>query len=225
MAQLYDTSFTQVQAHKTYDAILNAADATWTDNQRYTSYIAWRFTWDEDQYRGVPSRVVDLKGRKLTDFRDSSTAWSDNAILCLYDFFTNSRFGLGVATTDIDTASWTTAANYFDTKGWSFNYVTGSDSNPWSTVLDMLQHFRGSISWFDGKYYLLIADINDESSVMTITDAHIVQDGSGKAQLRVIQPSRFNKPKGIRVTYSDKERNYVDDDILIGDENGRYSQS
>lgn len=213
--KFYSGSSTQ-----TYDTVINAADGNWTENQRYTSYIRWKFTWDEDQYRGVPNRFLDLKGKKILDFRDDTTAWSQNAVLALYDFFTNDRYGLGVDVNYIDITSWTTAANYFDDKDWLFNYVTLNNSNPWGVVQDMLQHFRGSISWFDGKYFLLIADINEESSVMTINDKHIVQDSSGRAQIRLVQPSRFNKPKGVRVTFNDKEKSYVKDDILIGDESG-----
>ena len=218
--QFYPGSDTQ-----TYDTVLNTADSNWTDNQRYTSYMRWHFTWDENQYRGIPNRIVDLKGRKVLDFRDDTTAWSQNAVLCLYDFFTNDRYGLGVdATTYIDITSWTTAANYFDDKGWLFNYVTNSEKNSWAVAQDIVRHFRGSISWFDGKYYLLIADINEESSVMTLEDKHVVQSGDGKAQIRIVQPSRFDKPKGVRVTFRDKEKDYTSDDILIGDESGVVSQ-
>ena len=218
--QFYPGSDTQ-----TYDTVLNTADSNWIDNQRYTSYIRWYFSWDEDKYRGIPTRLLDLKGRKVLDFRDDTTTWSQNAVLCLYDYFTSDRYGLGVdATANIDITSWTTAANYFDSKGWLFNYATQDNSNSWAVAQDMMRHFRGSISWFDGKYYLLIADINEESSVMTLEDKHINQSGDGKAQIRIVQPSRFDKPKGVRVTFSDKDKNYIKDDILIGNESGVVSQ-
>lgn len=213
--QFYSGSSTQ-----TYDTALNAVDSNWTDNQRYTSYIRWKFTWDENLYRGVPSRVLDFKGKKILDFRNSTTAWSQNAVLALYDFFTEEEYGLGVNSDYIDETSWTTAANYFDTKGWLFNYVVQGSKNSWAIAQDMMKHFRAAISWFDGKYYLLIADINEESSVMTIEDKHIVQDGEGRAQIRLVQPSRFDKPNGLRVTFNDKEKEYVKDDVLIGDESG-----
>ena len=220
-----DYQFYSGTSNQTYDTVLNAADSNWTDNMRYTSYIRWKFTWDEDQYRGIPSRIVDLKGKKLYDFRDESTAWSQNPVLALYDFMTDEEYGLNIdSTSHIDIISWTTAANYVDNKGWLFNYSMGGSSNSWATAQDIMAHFRASVSWFDGKYYLLIADINEESSVMTITDDHIVQDGEGRAQIRIIQPSRFNKPKGIRVKFIDKDKEYTEDDVLIGDESGVVQQ-
>jgi len=215
--QFYSGSSTQ-----TYDTDLNTADSNWTDNQRFTSYIRWKFTWDEDQYRGIPSRILDFKGKKVDDFRDSTAVieWTQNAVLCLYDYFTDEEYGLDVDSNYIDETSWTTAANYFDSKGWLFNYVVQGSKNSWSIVQDMMKHFRGSISWFDGKYYLLIADINEESSVMTIEDKHIVQDGEGRAQIRLVQPNRFDKPKGLRATFNNKDKDYTSDDVLVGEEGG-----
>jgi len=215
--QFYSGSSTQ-----TYDTTINAVNSDYTDNMRHTCYIRWYFQHDKDLYvAGKPTRLLELKGKKVLDFRDDTTAWSDNGILCLYDFFINDRYGLKGCTADqIDITSWTVAANYFDSKGWSFNYITSGNKNTWIVAQDIMTHFRCNISWFDGKYYLLIADLNEESSVMTIEDKHIVQDESGKAEIRLTQPNRFNKPKGLKVKFIDKDKSYTEDTILIGEESG-----
>lgn len=215
--QFYSGSSTQ-----TYDTTINSIKPTYTDNMRYTSYIRWSIEFDKDLFvSGKPTRLLELKGRKVYDFRNQTTAWSQNGVLCLYDFFTNNRYGLGVdATEHIDITSWTTAANYVATKGWLFNYVTGSNKNPWSVAQEIMKHFRCVVTWFNGKYYLLIADINEESSVMTITDEHIVQRDDGKALVKIIEPNRFNTPNAVRVKFIDKDKSYTEDDIYIGEEGG-----
>lgn len=214
--QFYPGSSTQ-----TYDTTINTIKSTYTDNMRYTSYIRWYIKFDKDLFvSGKPTRKLELKGRKIYDFRDQTTAWSQNGVLCLYDFFTNNRYGLGVdATEHIDITSWTTAANYFDNKGWLFNYITGDDQNPWAVAQDIMKHFRCVVSWFNGKYYLLIADLNEESSTMTITDEHVVQR-DGKALLKIIEPNRFNTPSAVRVKFVDKDKSWTEDDIYIGEESG-----
>jgi hypothetical protein len=206
---------------QTYDVELNSFDENWQENLRNTAYVVFKFLWDEDKFRGVPERLLVVDGLIIKDFRDDSRAWSDNAVLCLYDFFTNERYGLGIDEDLIDITSWTTAANYVDTKGWSFNRkIKPNESTAWDIVKMIMKHFRGTMQWFNGKYFLYISDINEEASVMTIEDEHIVQDGSGKAQIRVIQPSRFDKPKAVRVSYINKDLNWVQDDIIFGDEFG-----
>ena len=215
--QFYSGSDTQ-----TYDDALNAVDPTWESNLRYTSYMRWKFEWDIDKFMGLPARTVDLEGIKVHDFRTPANpnAWSQNAVLCLYDFMTHEEYGLDISSDKIDITSWTSAANYFDDKGWKFNYSTAADFSPWDVALDMMKHFRGQLTWFDGKYFLTFTDLNEESSVMIIEDKHIVQGGDGKAAVSISQPSRFNKPKGVKCEYYDKDKNYINDTVLVGNQTG-----
>lgn len=204
---------------QTYDTTINAVRPDYTDNMRHTCYIAWHITHDKNLFPyGKPSRTVDLKGRKVLDFRDDTTAWSQNGILILYDFFTSKEYGLGVPTDKIDITSWTVAANYFDNKGWKFNYSAGG-SKAYLIAKDMMKHFRCSESWFDGKYFLLVADINEESSVMVIKDEHIIQN-NGKSTAKLLESGRFETPSAIRVKFIDKDKDYTKDDIYIGEEDG-----
>lgn len=205
---------------QTYDTNLNAADANWTENKRNTTYIVWRFKFDRDYFQSIPTRSVVLKGKKVYDFRDTSTAYSANPVLCLYDYLTSTRYGPSLAAAKLDTATWTSAANYCDTKGWTLNMVVTGDDNPADVRDKILQHFRGHMTWWDGKYYLHYSDLNYESSVMDLTDAHIAQSESGKAIIRAPQPSMWKRPDGIRVKYADPDNHYVEDNIIIGESDG-----
>ncbi len=168
----------------------------------------------------MPQRFALIQGRKLYDFRDATTAYSNNPVLCLYDYLTNTRYGLGYSSTKIDTTTWTSAANYCDTKGWEFNGAFCANDTAQKITDSLLAHFRGKFVWYDGKIYLKYSDLNYESSVMTISDGHIVQDNSGRAMVSIAQPSRFKRPNSIRVTYTDATNNYMNNKVLIGDETG-----
>lgn len=205
---------------QTVDTDLAAAMPEWADTLRNTSYMVWKLTFDRNFYQSIPVRMVELKGRVLYDFRDASTAWSDNPVLCLYDYFTNTRYGCGIASTKIDTTSWTSAANYCDTKGWGLNIAFNSDQAAIDVINTILSHFRGTLVWYDGKYYLRYADLNVESSLMTLNDEHIAQDTNGKAAVCVTEPSEFQKPDAVRVKFIDAEKDYAIDDIMIGDDTG-----
>lgn len=205
---------------QTVDANLTAALPEWTDTLRNTCYIVWKLEWDRDMFQGVPARMVEIKGRKLYDFRTSTTAWSDNAVLALYDYMTNNRYGCGIDSSKIDITSWESCANYWDTKGWSFNMAINREQAAIDVVNAICSHFRGALVWYDGKYYLRYADLNDESSLMTLDDEHIVQDDRGKASVSISEPSQFDRPDAVRVKFIDATKNYVSDDVLIGDSTG-----
>lgn len=212
--------FYQGTSGQNVDANLAADVPDWTDCLRNTCYIVWKLEWNSDLFQGVPARTVDLKGRQLYDFRTATTAWSDNAVLALYDYMTNTRYGCGIAAAKIDTTSWTACANYWDSKGWSFNMAINRQQAAIDVVNAICSHFRGALVWYDGKYYLRYADLNDESSLMTLDDEHIVQDERGKASVSISEPSRFDEPEAVRVKFIDSTKNYVADDIVIGDSDG-----
>lgn len=207
-------------SNQTVDTYLNSADSSWTDALENTCYVVFRLKYDRDYFRGVPIRQIELKGKKVYDFRTSTTAWSDNPVLCLYDYMTNTRYGVGFASNKLDIDSWTTVANYCDTKDFTLNMVISQDRSSWGNVEEILEHFRGRIGYWDGKFYLKVSDLNEEASVMTIEDKHVLQGSDGAASIRISQPGRFNKPDGLKVKFVDKDKSYVVDDIPVGEQTG-----
>lgn len=207
-------------SNQTVDIDLNGVDSNWTCALENTCYILFKLHYDRDYFRGLPTRQIELKGKKLYDFRDETTSWSDNPVICLYDFMINTRYGVGLSTSQIDETSWTTVANYCDDKEFTLNMVIKRDKSAWDVVQSILSHFRGTIGWWDGKFYLKYADLNYESSVMTIEDKHIFQGEDGKSAISISQPGRFSKPDGLKVKFVDKDKQYAIDDTPIGEQAG-----
>lgn len=224
----YDGSPTQNISDGGLWADFSAANKDYTDNLRNTAFMLWKFRWNEDVFRGIPSRELVIKGRKLYDFRTSTTAWSDNPVLALYDFFTNSRYGIGIDSAIIDTVSWGDVADYCDKiypydsrtgPKFKVNYVINVGGIPaWDAINGLLELFRGTLNYYNGTYYLRFADLNEEASVLTIEDKHIVQNENGKASLRLSQPTSTNIPTAIRVTFIDAEKDWTEDSFIISDE-------
>jgi len=87
------------------------------------AYIALFMTFDEEVYPGgIPEVRCEVKGCQVYDPRDDSTAWSDNPALCVLDYLTSKRYGLGAAyserdggtVSEIDETSFEAAANYYE---------------------------------------------------------------------------------------------------------------
>jgi hypothetical protein len=189
------------------DTNLHNAISLWTDTLRNTSYVVWKLKFNPDKFLRFPGRVVVLKGKKLYDFRTDTMAWSDNPVLALYDYSTNTRYGKGIPSSSIDITSWTSAANYCELKGWTLNYGVVSFRNADDIINTITQTFRGQPVWYNNKLYLYYTDLNYESSVMDIEDEHIVvEEGSGKALITTSEGSRFGVPDGLRIGFIDPDK-------------------
>jgi hypothetical protein len=196
-----------------------------TDTQRYTAYMIWKLTWNQELYQGLPKRQVVLKGRLLYDPRDGSIAWSDNPALAAWDWITNGRYGIGENAGKLDSASFISAANYCDSKSWTINMAISKAGDRKRDMLNnILALFRGEIVWYDGRGYLRYRDLNEEASVMTINDEHIVQGADGKDKISVSQPTGFKKPDGFKIEIIDPAKEYTVDQIPVGESLGNVEE-
>jgi len=204
------------------DSNLSSAIGAWTDCLRNTCYIVVKVTYDEDYILSPPSSVeVVLGGKQLYDFRDTSTAYSNNIALAMYDYMTNTRYGLGLAAAKLDTTtSWDTSADYCDTKSWGLNWVIDGDKKAGDILKTMRRHFRADLTWWDGKFYLRHRDLSEESPAMTITDEHIARNSSGKALISISQDSLYDRPDGIEVTWKDPDNDYTSSSFIVGEASG-----
>jgi hypothetical protein len=191
------------------------------DPLHYTHYVAWKLGYDQDKYRGIPQIQYLIRGRKLYDFRTGTTAWSNNPVLALYDYWTNDQYGMGKAVSTLELSSWEDAADYCETKGFKVNAVYFSKDNVWANANEIMDLFRGELTYWDGKYGLKFKDLNEETSVMTIGDEHICQSDEGKAIISISEPGAYDAPSGMRITYINAADNlYVEDSFIIGEDSG-----
>jgi hypothetical protein len=102
----------------------NFGETKWTSNHKLQgiAHLAIMFKYykpeaegDEEKYdNGLPSVTAIIRGKKVYDPRTGTTAWSDNPALIVRDYLTNTKYGLGESTSNIDDTRLTTAANICD---------------------------------------------------------------------------------------------------------------
>lgn len=209
---------------QTYDTNVHDVNSQWVENKIHVCYMVWKLKADTDYFMRKPSRVIQLKGLKVYDFRTYTTAYSSNPVLCLYDYMTNTRYGRGIPSYRFDIGvggTWQAAANYCDSKGWSFDhaFTTQAGSN---AIIDMIcKHFRGNLVYSGNKIYLKYADLNEESIAGYISDEHIALQPDGiRAQISMRESSRFDVPDGLKVKFVNKDKEYSVDDVPIGERVG-----
>ena len=173
------------------------ADAQWTSshNLNGVTYIYIRAKHDIDVFaNGFPTFSVEVKGKKIYDPRTSTTAYSDNAALCLRDYLL-ADYGLGVETSEVYDTSFNAAANTCDETvslaagGTEKRYtVNGSFTTalpPDDIITDLVASMAGSIWYSQGQWGVkageyttpvLTLDEDDLRSGLQISTRHSRRD-------------------------------------------------
>jgi len=213
----------QIKLHTGSDTQLADADlvsdsSNWTNQHRLQgiAYIYARLDYDADMFpNGIPNISAEIQGKKILDFRTGSTGFSSNSALCIYDYLSDTRLGLGIPTSSIDTTSFTTMANLCDENvslsagGTENRYechgIVYSDIAPMEILDDMLSSCLGIISYSNGKFilkggqYIAPSISLDEDDFIT----------GFKVNTKQSRRSLFNTVKGI---FTSEETNWQPSD-------------
>ncbi len=214
------------------DPVLTAnADGKWTNAHRLRglAYIHAEMRYDEKAYpSGTPNISALVQGRKVYDPRDESTAYSNNAALCVLDYLL-SDFGLGASIGEIDLNSFIAAANICDEvvntldgteKRYTCNGVVDLTDSPRDILEQMLSSCAGFLVHTGGTWRLHVGAYSpplktfDESY---LRDAVIMRPHRSKRQL-------FNGVKGAFVSpdhnYQSTDYPSVESSLYVAQDDG-----
>lgn len=163
--------------------------------------------FDQDKFpQGLPNFTARVRGKKVYDPRTTTTAYSTNAALCIRDYLTNTVYGLGATTAEIDDDAFEAAADICDEnvslaaggteKRYTINGAFSSGEKPKDVLSKMLTACGGNLAYVGGKWVLKVADYR--TPTITLTEDDVV----GEITVQGSQSRRdiFNALKG---TYSE----------------------
>jgi len=196
--------------------------SNWGSNHKLSGicYLAFRFKWNQDVYSGIPKIQAKIKGKKVVAYNSSlvaqTPAHSSNPAWCLLDYLTNTRYGKGLTTNEINLQSFYNASqvcvtqvtpysggsniNIFDTNG-----VIDTSKKLLENVRELLKGCRGYLPYTAGKYNLIIETIG--SATITITEDDII----GGYSLQT--PAKNEKYNRVIVSYVNPDRNFQVDEV------------
>jgi len=205
--------------NQTYDPLLTEANAGWTSSHKLSgvAYLAIRLKWDADVFQGVPEITAVVKGRKVYDPRDGSTAWSNNPALCVRDYLTNDRYGKGIPTAAIDDDAFEDAADDCDQsvtfysggstgKIFECNAVLQTDETLFDNIEKMLMGCRGFLPYRQGEYGLIID--KSRSSVFSFDTDTIV------GGISIAGETKENKFNRVLVKFANPDVDYQPDQAV-----------
>lgn len=156
-----------------------------------TALYGLRIVATENLQGSLPNVTVIVKGLKVRvgSFAASPT-YSDNPSWCLMDFLTNTRYGLGIADSEIDLASFISFADYcdelvevdddndgfpdFEEKRALLGYILDTDTDAPEVIDEILRGTRSSLIKTGGLWRVRVAQ--DSAPVQLITWASTVRD-------------------------------------------------
>jgi len=138
-----------------------------------------RLKYDQDVFtNGIPLFTAVVQGKKVFDPRNSSTAFSANAALCIRDYL-SSGYGL-VNGSSINNTVCSTAANACDEnvslaaggteKRYEINGVLSMDRQPQNILADMMAACAGTLFWGQGQWQLKVGEYTSPVKTFTLDD-------------------------------------------------------
>lgn len=177
---------------------------------RGIAYLYAKCTYDRDIFaNGIPNLSAIVQGRAVYDPRTTSTAYSNNAALCILDYLRDSRYGIGALDSEIDFDSFSAAANICDEnvtlagggteKRYTINGVIDTSKQPAAVLQDMLSAMAGTIYYSNGQWKIRAG------AYVTPTESLSMDDivGQIKVTTRVSNQANFNAVKGIFLSPDD----------------------
>lgn len=207
------TSWTRLgKDDQTYISEFAALAPGWTERHRGRGlcYGAFEFKKDADLFPRIPVVTALIKGRKVYDPRDESTAWSNNPALCILDYLRNQRFGKGLIDEEIDFDSFSDAANYYELQNWRMNGFVITSQTILENLDEMLICCNSVLTYYGGKHRLV--PMKTETPVFTFSPDNIL----GSIQLdRLGKKERKNR---VDVNWLSPSNNWQSDLEIIFNE-------
>src|SRR6056300_1746760 len=191
--------------------------SSWGSNHKLSGlcYLAVRFKWNSDAFTGIPKVQAKIQGKKVKTYNASlveqSPSYQTNPAWCLLDYLTNTRYGKGLTTDEIDLQSFYDASLVCETQ--VTPYSGGSDINIFDTnavidtskkiienVRELIKGCRGYLPYSSGKYSLVIETTGTAS--ITLTEDDIIGGYS------LSTPNKNEKFNRVIVSFVDPSRNF-----------------
>jgi len=172
------------------------------------AYLYMRFEFDANVFaNGIPLVTAVVRGKRVFDPRTSTTAWTDNAALCIRDYLTSAY---GLSDSNIDETAFSAAANICDetvatagagsVKRYTINGIVTADTAHGEVLNQMVTACAGTLFWGTGQWKLTVADYVAPTKTLTLDDLR-----SGiSLQTRTNLRDQFNTVQGTFINAAER---------------------
>jgi len=199
----------------TADSALNAASTKWTSDHKLldTAYMVVKLTYDIDQFaNGLPNISTVIRGKKVLNPATSTTAWSQNPALCVYDYLRDTKYGLGESVGNILTSTVTAAATVCDETvslaaggtqpRYTIDGVVDTEGSIKDNLDSMLGSMIGRLVFSAGKFEIYAGEY--------VAPTYSVDESVAVGDISIqTKQSRRNAYNGVKGVFLSEEDNYI----------------
>ena len=204
---------------------------TTSDIGKDIAYVYVECIYDNEKFGSFPNLSFVVKGKKVFDPRNSSTAFSSNPALIIRDYLSDSIYGLKATSDELnDTTNaggFSSAANTCDqsvtldnvgatANRYTCNGFTDMGANPQDVIRMLLTSCGGKLSYVDGRFQLFVAAAQTPS--LTITDDDILAPpvfSTGNAE---------SLPNAVKSVFVDSNQRYQPGDCPVEEDSTFLSE-
>ena len=194
-------------------ASLVSNSTKWTDNHKLldTAYMVVKLTYDQEKFaQGLPNISTVVRGKKVWHPSHSSPVWSQNPALCVRDYLTDTKYGLGESSSNI--ASINTALGVCDEAvdlaaggtqpRYTLDGVIDTGNSIKANIENMVGSMIGRLVYSGGKFEIHAG----EYVAPTVTIDESMMIGEISVQTKQSRRSAYNGVKGV---FLSEEDNYI----------------
>ena len=195
-----------------------------TDRFRGCAYVYMQMIYDSEKFGGgMPAVSFQIKGKKVFDPRDSSTAFSSNPALIIRDYLSDTTYGLKALSTEINDSTsaggFAAAANICDQdvtladgstteKRYTANGFTNMSATGTGIIEGLLTSMAGQLTYTNGKFNVFAGAAQTPS--LTITDDNLLEPVSLSTKNSTGELYNTVKP-----AFVDASRNFIANDAPV----------
>ena len=196
-------------------ALVSASNSKWTADHKLldTAYMVLRLEHDPEKFSsGLPNISTIIRGKKVLDPSDNSTAWSQNPALCIYDYLRDTKYGLSETVANILTSSVTTAKGVCDEAitlsaggtqpRYTIDGVVDTSNSIKANIETMIGSMAGRLVYSGGKFEVHAGEYIAPS--ITVDESQVI--GEITVQTKQSRRNAFNGVKGV---FLSEEDNYI----------------
>ena len=214
-ASVVNISFYKGDQETADSALVSASNSKWTADHKLldTAYMVLRLEHDPEKFSsGLPNISTIIRGKKVLDPSDNSTAWSQNPALCIYDYLRDTKYGLSETVANILTSSVTTAKGVCDEAitlsaggtqpRYTIDGVVDTSNSIKANIETMIGSMAGRLVYSGGKFEVHAGEYIAPS--ITVDESQVI--GEITVQTKQSRRNAFNGVKGV---FLSEEDNYI----------------
>tara|TARA_R100001460_G_scaffold56688_2_gene96386 strand:+ start:1362 stop:4730 length:3369 start_codon:yes stop_codon:yes gene_type:complete len=208
------------------DGFMNAQLSSMGTNDKFlgVAYVYMQMVFDAEAFGGgIPATSFLVKGKKCFDPRTNNTVFTQNPVLHIRDYLTNTEYGIRATSSEInDTTNaggFASAANTCDQNvtladgsstetRYTANGFTNFSADGNGVIESLLSAMAGKMSYVNGKFNVFAGATQTPS--LTVTDDDLLD----AVQVQT-NPNAGNLYNSVKPIYVDSTQNYVAADAQV----------